>query len=168
MADDPFVMLLPADHLDRRWWVAIDAYGAAGKRFDAASTWAGLQCVPLGDLAMDMWAELTPESVEGLCGLMTEIDRCLAVHLVADFAWVDNSIRLSAPRSKVVSTISHAQLESGFLACGCNFLPLADVLGAVRQRWRRLAFKLWLMKSVGLGMIPALVHVGGRDLGDYV
>eukprot|EP01052_Picozoa_sp_SAG31_P034947 SAG31_NODE_4152_length_3527_cov_22.835764_1_plen_119_part_00 len=38
----------------------------------------------------------------------------------------------------------------------------------MRLRWQRLRNKLWTVKEVGLGLIPALTHVGGRDLGDYV
>ena len=106
--------------------------------------------------------------MEGLCGILAEADEQLTEHLVADYGRSSGGVIVSAPKSKVPTEVGLASLEGGFLSCGINFLTFADVLSVIRRRWRRLAFKLWLMKSVGLGIIPALTHVGGRDLGDYV
>ena len=106
--------------------------------------------------------------MEGLGGILDEVDEQLATHLVAEYGLSRGGVIVSAPKSKVPTEVEVTSLEGGFISCGVNFLTFADVLSAIRRRWRRLASKLWLMKSVGLGIIPALTHVGGRDLGDYV
>lgn len=168
MADEP--LIFPLTTADQRpvWWVAIDSYGAAGRSFAAITSDDGLQCVPMAELVANQWEALAPPDMEGLCGLLDQADSEIARQLMAQCSRTQHGFSVSAPHSKVPSEVKHVELEQGFLACGINFLPLANVLAPVRQKWRRLAYKLWLMKTVGLGLIPALTHVGGRDLGDYV
>ena len=88
----------------------------------------------------------------GVRGILGQADSELAKQLKAQCSRTQLGFSVSAPRSKAPSEVKYVELEQGFLACGVNFLPLANVMARVRRKWRRLAYKLWLMKAVGLGL----------------
>ena len=107
MADDPLIFSLTAADQRPAWWVAIDSYGAAGRSFAAIASDAGLQCVPMAELAANQWEALAPSDMEGLCGLMDQADSEIARQLMAQCRRTQHGFNVSAPHSKAPSEVKH-------------------------------------------------------------